>query len=84
MLSRASTKVDEAHAFIDYMSQPAIQGVMSRKVGTTPTLKKEVLDLKPEEFAAVSSDIDPIIPRYDLYTEKADWINQKWTELIVG
>jgi putative spermidine/putrescine transport system substrate-binding protein len=84
VLSRASTKVDEAHAFIDYMSQPSMQGVMSRKVGTTPTLKKEVLDLKPEEFAAVSSDIDPIIPRYDLYTSKADWINQKWTELIVG
>ena len=84
VLSRASTKVDEAHAFIDYMSQPAMQGLMSRKVGTTPTLKKEVLDLKPEEFAAVSSDIEPIIPRYDLYTAKADWINQKWTELIVG
>lgn len=84
VLSRASTKVDEAHVFIDYMSQPSMQGVMSRKVGTTPTLKKEVLDLKPEEFAAVSSDIDPIIPRYDLYTSKADWINQKWTELIVG
>jgi putative spermidine/putrescine transport system substrate-binding protein len=84
VLSRASTKVDEAHAFIDYMSQPAIQALMSRKVGTAPTLKKEVLDLSPEEFAAVSSEIDPIIPRYDLYTTKADWINQKWTELIVG
>ncbi|WP_457150837.1 ABC transporter substrate-binding protein [Mesorhizobium sp. P5_C1] len=84
VLSRASTKVDEAHAFIDYMSQPSMQGVMSRKVGTTPTLKKEVLDLTPAEFASVSSDIEPIIPRYDLYTSKADWINQKWTELIVG
>lgn len=84
VLSRASTKVEEAHAFIDYMSQPAIQGLMSRKVGTAPTLKKEVLDLTPEEFAAVSSDIDPIIPRYDIYTTRADWINQKWTELIVG
>jgi putative spermidine/putrescine transport system substrate-binding protein len=84
VLSRASTKVDEAHAFIDYMSQPSMQGVMSRKVGTTPTLKKELLDLTPAEFASVSSEIEPIIPRYDLYTSKADWINQKWTELIVG
>ena len=84
VLSRASTKVDEAHVFIDYMSQPAIQGLMSRKVGTAPTLKKDVLDLTAEEFAAVSSEIDPIIPRYDLYTTKADAINQKWTELIVG
>lgn len=84
VLSRASSKVDEAHEFIDYMSQPSIQGLMSRKVGTAPTLKRELLDLTPEEFASVSSDIDPIIPRYDLYTSKSDWLNQKWTELIVG
>ena len=84
VLSRASKKVDEAHVFIDYMSQPAIQGLMSRKVGTAPTLKKDVLDLTPEEFGAVASEIEPIIPRYDLYTTKADWINQKWTELIVS
>ena len=84
VLSRASTKVEEAHVFIDYMSQPAIQGLMSRKVGTAPTLKRDVLDLTAEEFGAVSSDIEPIIPRYDLYTSKSDWLNQKWTELIVG
>jgi putative spermidine/putrescine transport system substrate-binding protein len=84
VLSRASKKVDEAHVFIDYMSQPAIQALMSRKVGTAPTLKKDVLDLTAEEFAAVSSEIEPILPRYDLYTTKADWINQKWTELIVA
>lgn len=84
VISRASKKADEAHVFIDYMSQPSVQSLMSRKVGTAPTLKRELLDLTPEEFAAVSSDIPPIIPRYDLYTTKADWLNQKWTELIVG
>ncbi|MRG57622.1 extracellular solute-binding protein [Phyllobacterium sp. SYP-B3895] len=83
-LSRASKKVDEAHSFIDYMSQPAIQATLSRKVGTSPTVKRELLDLNEKEFAAVSSDIEPIIPRYDLYTTKSDWLNQKWTELIVG
>ncbi|NTS33018.1 ABC transporter substrate-binding protein [Phyllobacterium sp. BT25] len=83
-LSRASKKVDEAHAFIDYMSQPTIQATLSRKVGTSPTVKRELLDLNEKEFAAVSSDIEPIIPRYDLYTTKSDWLNQKWTELIVG
>jgi putative spermidine/putrescine transport system substrate-binding protein len=83
-LSKASQKVEEAHVFIDYMSQPEIQALMSRKVGTAPTVKRDLLDLTEEEFAAVSSDIDPIIPRYDLYTTKADWLNQKWTELIAG
>jgi len=84
VISRASTKSEEAHVFIDYMSQPAQQGLMSRKVGTAPTRKKDVLDLTPEEFAAVSSEIDPIIPRYDLYPSKPDWLNQKWTEMIAG
>ncbi|MFD1329004.1 ABC transporter substrate-binding protein [Mycoplana ramosa] len=83
-LSRASKKVDEAHVFIDYMCQPAIQATLSRKVGTAPTVKRELLDLTDAEFAAVSSDIEPIIPRYDLYQTKSDWLNQKWTELIVG
>lgn len=84
VISRASKKADEAHLFIDYMSQPSVQGLMSRKVGTAPTLRRDKLDLTEEEFAAVSSEIPPIIPRYDLYTSKADWLNQKWTELIVG
>ncbi|OHV81379.1 PotD/PotF family extracellular solute-binding protein [Ensifer sp. LCM 4579] len=83
-LSRASQKVEEAHIFIDYMCQPAIQATLSRKVGTSPTVKRESTDLTDQEFAAVSSDIEPIIPRYDLYQTKSDWLNQKWTELIVG
>ena len=83
-LSRASEKGEEAHIFIDFMSQPEIQTLMSRNVGTAPTVARDLLDLSDEEFAAVSSDIDPIIPRYDLYTSKADWLNQKWTEMIAG
>ena len=83
-LSRASEKTEEAHVFIDYMSQPATQAVLSRKVGTSPTVKRDLLDLTDEEFAAVSSDIEPIIPRYDLYQTKSDFLNQKWTEMIAG
>ncbi|MCW5707493.1 ABC transporter substrate-binding protein (plasmid) [Shinella yambaruensis] len=83
-LSRASEKVEEAHTFINYMCQPQIQSLLSRKVGTAPTVKRDLLDLTAEEFAAVSSDIEPIIPRYDLYTSKSDWLNQKWTEMIAG
>ncbi|MCP8895212.1 ABC transporter substrate-binding protein [Shinella daejeonensis] len=83
-LSRASTKSEEAHLFVNYMCQPEIQAALSRKVGTAPTIKRELLDLTAEEFAAVSSEIEPIIPRYDLYTSKSDWLNQKWTEMIAG
>ncbi|MFC2969713.1 ABC transporter substrate-binding protein [Acidimangrovimonas pyrenivorans] len=83
-LSRASKKADEAHVFMDYFCQPEVQSTVSRKVGTAPTVKRNLLDLTDEEFAACSSDIDPIIPRYDLYSTKTDWLNQKWTEMIVG
>ena len=83
-VSRACKAIVDAHTFIDFMCKPEIQAILSRKVGTSPTVKREVLDLTAEEFAAVSSDIPPIIPRYDLYQANSDWLNQKWTELIVG
>ncbi|HEX2146332.1 MAG TPA: ABC transporter substrate-binding protein [Pseudorhizobium sp.] len=83
-VSRASQKLDEAHEFINYMCQPAIQAILSRKVGTSPTVKRELLDLTEEEFAAVSSEIAPIIPRYEMYQQKSDFLNQKWTEMIAG
>jgi putative spermidine/putrescine transport system substrate-binding protein len=83
-VSRASQKGEEAHVFIDYCSQPSIQALMSRKVGTAPTVRRDLTDLTDAEFAAVSSDIPPIIPRYDLYQTKSDWLNEKWTEMIAG
>lgn len=82
-VTKASKKVEEAHIFINYMSQPAIQAKLSRKVGTAPTVKRDATDLTAEEFAAVASDIPPIIPRYDIYFEKfEDWISEKWTEMV--
>ncbi len=83
-VSRASEKIEEAHEFINYMCQPAIQAILSRKVGTSPTVKRDLLDLTAEEFAAVSSEIDPIIPRYEMYQKQSDFLNQKWTEMIAG
>jgi putative spermidine/putrescine transport system substrate-binding protein len=82
-VTKACKKVEEAHVFINYMCRPDIQKKLSLKVGTSPTVKKELTGLTAEDFAAVSSDIKPIIPRYDIYTGPlSDWINQKWTEMI--
>jgi putative spermidine/putrescine transport system substrate-binding protein len=83
-VAKASQALDEAHVFIDYMCRPEVQATLSRKIGTAPTVKRDLLDLTNEEFAAVASDIPPIIPRYDLYAERDDWLNQKWTETIAG
>jgi putative spermidine/putrescine transport system substrate-binding protein len=82
-VTKACKKVEEAHVFINYMSRPDIQKKLSLKVGTSPTVKKELTGLSAEDFAAVSSEIKPILPRYDIYTgEMSDWINQKWTDMI--
>ena len=54
-VARPRPKLEEAHVFINYMCQPEIQAMLSRKVGTAPTVKRELLDLTAEEFAAVSS-----------------------------
>lgn len=83
-VSKASKALNDAHVFIDYMCRPEVQATLSRKVGTAPTVKRDLLDLTPEEFAAVASDKPPIVPRYDLYAEKSDWLNEKWTQMIAG
>lgn len=83
-ISSASEKVDEAHEFMNFTTTPEIQALMARQIGTAPIIRRELLDLTEDEFNAVSSTIDPIVPRYELYVDKADWVNQKWTELIVS
>lgn len=84
MISRASKKAEQAHAFMNYMCRPEVQAKLSRKVGTAPTVDRKYLDLNDDEFAAVSSAIPPIIPRYDMYQKRGDWLEQKWTEMITG
>ena len=84
VVSNASDVIEASQVFIDYMAQPAIQAKLSRFVGTAPTVPRDMTDLTDEEFAAVSSDIQPILPRYDLYVDRADWVNQKWSEMVTG
>jgi len=81
-VTRASDKVEEAHAFIDWFMQPEIQDLVARSIGTAPTVEREHLTLTDEEFAAVSSEITPILPRYDIYLERGEWLDQVWSERV--
>jgi putative spermidine/putrescine transport system substrate-binding protein len=83
-VSKASDKVAESEEFMNYMCQPEIQAKLSRFVGTAPTVRRELTDLTDDEYGAVASSIDPILPRYDVYSEREDWLNQKWSELVAG
>ncbi|MDX2484104.1 MAG: substrate-binding domain-containing protein [Pseudodonghicola sp.] len=84
VVSKASKVIEPAQVFIDYMAQPDVQAKLSRFVGTAPTVSRELTDLTDEEFAAVSSDKTPILPLYDIYVDRGDWINQMWSEKITG
>lgn len=77
-----SDKIDQAKVFIDYMSQPSVQAMLARNLGTAPNVNRELMDLTDEEFAAVSSEIDPVIPRYDLHTNMLDFMTQVWSEML--
>jgi putative spermidine/putrescine transport system substrate-binding protein len=81
---KGSDKVDEAHIFMDYTSQAGVQSAISRAMGTAPVAHREKLDLTDEEFALVSSDIPPIVPRYQTYVDFGDWMEEVWTEMITS
>lgn len=83
-VSRASKKMKEALIFIDYMCRPETQTLLSQKIHTSPTIPRKLTSLTDAEFAAVSSDIPPIVPHYAMYQKESDFLNEKWTEMIVG
>lgn len=85
VVSTASTALEQAEIFIDYMARPEVQTTISRKLGTAPTVRRELMtDLTDEEFAAVSSEKAPILPHYSLYVERDEWVSQQWSERITG
>lgn len=84
VVSSASDALDQAQTFIDYMARPDVQARLARFVGTAPTVDRALTDLTDEEFAAVASDATPILPYYDLYVDRSDWVNERWSEMITG
>lgn len=82
VVANSVTAVDESMEFINYTCDPAVQALLSRNVSTAPVVDRAKTGLTDEEFAAVSSDIPPIVPRYDIYLDHGEWINQRWTTMI--
>ncbi len=84
VVSSASRALEQAQVFLNYMAAPEIQAKLARFVGTAPMVDRALTDLTDEEFAAVSSDLPPILPRYELYLDRGDWVNERWAEMITG
>ena len=73
-------------AFVDYMCRPEVQADLARTLGTSPTAKRELMDLTDDEYAlfAGPGPDTSMRPMYSIYVDREDWVNEKWSELIVG
>ncbi len=78
----ASENVSAAEQFLDYMSRPAVQAEMARVMGIAPIVPRESMDLTDDEFAAVSSDIEPIRVQTEIHLREGDWLETKYQEMI--
>jgi putative spermidine/putrescine transport system substrate-binding protein len=85
-ISKTAENVAACQAFIDYMCRPEIQAELARTLGTTPTAKQETMDLTAEEYEAVGGPGPEVAlrPKYEMYDEWEDWIDQQWTEMILS
>jgi putative spermidine/putrescine transport system substrate-binding protein len=84
VVARNSLALNESQIFIDFTCDPTTQALISRTVGTAPIIDRKLTNLTGDEFAAVSSDIPPIAPRYEIYLDDGEWINQRWSTMIAG
>ncbi|MEM7519396.1 MAG: extracellular solute-binding protein [Pseudomonadota bacterium] len=80
-LSVGSEKAEEAAAFMDFSSTPAIQALMSRKIGTAPLVDKGLTDLTDDEFAFVSGS-PSIKPAYEAYLDNETFIKESWDKML--
>ena len=82
-LSLGSDKSNEAQEFLNFTSDPAIQALMSRKIGTAPLVSKDKTDLSDEEFASVSGS-PAIIPAYESYLDNETFIKDTWDKMLAA
>jgi putative spermidine/putrescine transport system substrate-binding protein len=77
---------EEARQFIDYASQPDVQDAIARNLYTSPTIKREHSSIDAEMYDTIAGPgpSEAITPKYELYVEEADWVNEKWNEFITG
>ena len=80
-LSSLSDKSAEAAEFMNYSSDPGVQALMSRKIGTAPLVDKSITDLTDEEFAFVSGT-PSIKPAYEAYLDNETFIKESWDKML--
>ena len=82
VVPRDSEHKKAAEKFLDYMSRPATQAALARKLGVFPVAPRDSMDLTDEEFAGVGSDIDPVRTQTHIHLREGDWLKSKYQEMI--
>jgi putative spermidine/putrescine transport system substrate-binding protein len=85
-ISRNSENVAGCHAFIDYFCRPEIQAELARTLGTSPVVVRDQMDLTDEEYEGVSGPGPEaaLRPEYKIYDQWEDWIDQRWSEMVIS
>jgi len=85
-VTKTTENLPGAIAFVDYFSRPAIQAELARTLGTTPTARQDTMDLTAEEYEAVGGPGPEaaLRPKYEMYDEWEDFLDQQWTEMILS
>jgi putative spermidine/putrescine transport system substrate-binding protein len=83
---KSSNLKEEARQFIDYASQPDVQDTIAQNLYTSPTIKREHSSIDDETYEKIAGPgpSEAITPKYELYVEEADWVNEKWNEFITN
>ena len=73
---------DQAQQFINYMAQPEVQEQMALSMGIFPLVPRGSMNLSDDDFAAVGSEIEPIIPQTAIFLDNQEFIEEAFANMI--
>jgi putative spermidine/putrescine transport system substrate-binding protein len=85
-ISKTTENLGACVTFIDWMCRPDVQQELALTLGTIPSTKRDTLTMTDEEYEVVAGPGPEVAlrPKYEMYDEWEDWIDQNWAELIVS
>ena len=85
-VSKTTENLGACVTFIDWMCRPEVQQELALTLGTIPSTKRETLTGMSDADYEVVAGPGPeaaLRPKYEMYDQWEDWIDQNWTELIL-
>jgi len=82
----SSNLKEEARQFIDYASKPEVQDRVAENLYTSPTIDRQHSSIDDETYEMIAGPgpSEAIVPKYELYVEEQDWVNEQWNQFITN